>query len=56
MQKPKIGDKIIHTEYVYDRITKGEVIQILALQFLYQAKDGHIRHCMFKEDWKHENN
>ena len=46
-KRPKLNDEIIHTEYTYNRVNQGKVIQLLDMQFLYQMKDGAIRHCMF---------
>ncbi len=51
-KKPELNDEIIHTEYTYNRVNQGKVIQLLDMQFLYQMKDGAIRHCMFDEDWR----
>ena len=50
-QKLEIGDQIIHHEPWYRQSSKGTVIQILDLQFLYKMKCGAIRHCMFNELW-----
>ena len=48
---PKLGDKIEHTCTLNGKF-KGKVVQLLAMQFIYETKEGHIRHCMFREDWK----
>ena len=48
---PKLGDKIEHTCTLNGKF-EGKVVQLLAMQFIYETKDGHIRHCMFREDWK----
>ena len=47
----KLGDKIEHTCTLNGKF-EGKVVQLLAMQFIYETKDGHIRHCMFREDWK----
>jgi len=50
--KPNLGDQITHTEPAFDRENSGKVVQLLAMQFVYETDDGHIRHCMFHEMWK----
>ena len=47
---PKLGDKIEHTCTLNGKF-EGKVVQLLAMQFIYETKEGHIRHCMFREDW-----
>ena len=49
-----LGDYIIHKEPYFDRVNKGKVVQLLAMQFVYETEDGNRRHCMFREDWEHE--
>jgi hypothetical protein len=49
--KPKVGDMITHTEPYFKRENSGKVIQLLAMQFVYRTEGGHIRHCMFSEQW-----
>ena len=51
---PMLGDYIIHKEPYFDRVNKGKVVQLLAMQFVYETEDGNRRHCMFREDWEHE--
>lgn len=51
MKRPSIGDTIEHTEIYFDRQRTGVVIQVLALQFVYEA-DGNEHFCMFNENWK----
>ena len=41
-KRPKLNDEIIHTEYTYNRVNQGKVIQLLDMQFLYQMKDGSL--------------
>ena len=48
---PKLGDKIEHTCTLNGKF-EGKVVQLLAMQFIYETKEGHIRHCMFREEWK----
>lgn len=49
---PLLGDMIEHTCTLNGRF-EGKVIQLLSLQFIYETKEGYVRHCMFWEDWKH---
>jgi len=55
MKKPNIGDIIEHREPAFDRVNIGKVVQLLSMQFVYETKEGHIRHCMFKEIWSKVN-
>ena len=50
--KPDLGDRIIHKEPAFNRENEGEVIQLLAMQFVYRTDNGHDRFCLFKDDWK----
>ena len=52
---PQLGDYIVHNEPYFDRVNEGVVVQLLSAQFIYETKEGNRRHCLFKEDWKHEN-
>lgn len=54
MKKPSIGDTIEHTEVYFDRQRTGIVIQVLALQFVYEVEgnEGNEHFCMFNENWK----
>ena len=49
---PKVGDKIEHTCRLNGKF-EGKVIEMLAMQFVYETKEGHHRHCMLREDWKY---
>jgi hypothetical protein len=50
-KQPTLRDVIVHTEASYNRVSEGKVIQLLSMQFLYEERDGAIRHCLFEEDW-----
>tara|TARA_R100000306_G_C4344529_1_gene126975 strand:- start:687 stop:863 length:177 start_codon:yes stop_codon:yes gene_type:complete len=54
MKRPKVGDRIIHDEPEFERITQGVVMDILSSQFTYQTDNGLIRFCFYKDIWKHE--
>lgn len=49
---PELGDYIEHSEPAFNRVNEGTVVQLLAMQFIYETPKGHIRHCMFTEQWK----
>ena len=49
---PKVGDKIEHTCRLNGKF-QGKVIEMLAMQFVYETKEGHHRHCLLREDWKY---
>ena len=49
---PKLGDKIEHTCRLNGKF-EGKVIELLAMQFIYETQDGHHRHCLFREDWRY---
>ena len=49
---PSLGDKIEHTCRLNGKF-EGKVIELLAMQFVYETKKGHHRHCLFREDWKY---
>ena len=51
---PKVGDKIEHTCRLNGKF-EGKVVQLLAMQFVYETDTGYNRHCMFREDWKYIN-
>ncbi len=51
---PKVGDKIEHTCRLNGKF-QGKVIEMLAMQFVYETKEGHHRHCLLREDWKYIN-
>ena len=42
---PLLGDIIEHTCTLNGRF-EGKVIQLLSLQFIYETKEGYVRHCM----------
>tara|TARA_R110001606_G_scaffold379613_2_gene539745 strand:- start:545 stop:721 length:177 start_codon:yes stop_codon:yes gene_type:complete len=48
---PELGDKIEHICTLNGKF-EGEVVQLLSMQFIYKTAKGHLRHCMFKEQWK----
>jgi hypothetical protein len=50
---PSLGDKIEHTCRLNGKF-EGKVIELLAMQFIYETKEGHHRHCLFREDWKYK--
>ena len=43
-----LGDYIIQRDR-FNRENAGEVVQLLATQFVYETAEGHVRHCMFRE-------
>ena len=45
-KQPKLGDYIIHREPAFNRENAGEVVQLLAMQFVYETAEGHVRHCI----------
>ena len=49
-----IGDKREHTCRLNGKF-EGKVVQLLAMQFVYETDTGYHRHCMFREDWKYIN-
>ena len=55
-KEPAIGDYIQHSEPAFDRVNEGKVVQLLAMQFIYETPKGNLRHCMFTEQWKHIKN
>ena len=54
-KQPEIGDYIVHNEPAFGRVNEGKVVQLLAMQFVYETPDGHRRFCMFREDWRTKN-
>jgi hypothetical protein len=50
-KKPNLGDKIEHT-CTLNGTFKGEVVQLLAMQFVYRTDKGDERFCLFKESWR----
>ena len=49
---PQLGDNIEHTCRLNGKF-EGKVVQILAMQFVYETKDDNRRFCMFREDWRY---
>jgi len=49
---PQLGDYIEHTCQLNGRF-EGKVVEILAMQFIYETPEGHSRFCLFREDWNH---
>jgi hypothetical protein len=49
--KPEIGDRIEHTCSLNGKF-EGKVVELLAMQFVYETKEGHRRFCLFRETWK----
>ena len=47
---PKVGDKIEHTCRLNGKF-QGKVIEMLAMQFVYETLDKNRRFCLFREDW-----
>tara|TARA_B100000575_G_C23049086_1_gene603874 strand:+ start:918 stop:1097 length:180 start_codon:yes stop_codon:yes gene_type:complete len=47
---PQLGDYIEHTCSLNGR-HEGKVIQLLAMQFVYETPKGESRFCLFREDW-----
>ena len=53
MKQPKAGDRIIHDEPEFERITEGIVVHVLSSQFVYKTEEGYFRYCFTKKDtWK----
>ena len=48
---PNLGDYIEHTCTLNGKF-EGKVVQLLAMQFVYETKEGNRRFCMFKETWR----
>jgi hypothetical protein len=34
---------------------EGKVVQLLAMQFVYETKEGNRRFCLFRETWRYLN-
>ena len=49
---PEIGDTIEHTCRLNGKF-EGKVVELLAMQFVYETKEGHRRFCLFREDWRY---
>ena len=50
--RPKEGDRIRHTEPEFDRVTEGNVVLLLAVQFTYITDEGYTRFCFYKDLWE----
>ncbi len=50
-QRPELGDMIEHTCTLNGKF-EGKVVQMLAMQFVYETKEGNRRFCLFKETWR----
>jgi hypothetical protein len=48
---PELGDYIEHTCNLNGKF-EGKVVQLLAMQFVYETKDGNRRFCLFRETWR----
>lgn len=48
---PNLGDRIEHTCSLNGKF-EGKVVQLLAMQFVYETKEGHRRFCLFRETWR----
>jgi|TARA_R110001606_G_scaffold396133_1_gene569701 hypothetical protein len=49
---PQIGDKIVHNERGHGGTNEGKVIELLAMQFVYETDEGQTRFCFYREDWR----
>lgn len=54
-RKPEVGDMIEHTIPSLDIRRRGEVVQLLSAQFVYETEDGSRCSCLFTEVWKEVN-
>jgi hypothetical protein len=53
MKLPEVGDRIIHDEPEFERVTEGIIVDILSSQFVYKTEGGYFRYCFTKKDlWK----
>tara|TARA_R110002051_G_scaffold318571_1_gene401076 strand:- start:2910 stop:3083 length:174 start_codon:yes stop_codon:yes gene_type:complete len=52
MKIPRIGQRIIHEEPDFDRVTEGYVVDLLSIQFTYETYAGKIKSCFYKDNWK----
>ena len=50
-KQPKVGDLIEHICTLNGKF-EGKVVQMLAMQFVYETKEGHRRFCLFRETWR----
>ena len=51
-KKPPLLYDMIEHKCTLNGIFEGKVIKLLSKQFIYETKEGYVRHCMFWEDWK----
>ena len=49
-KNPQVGDLIYHICKLNGRF-EGKVVQMLAMQFVYETLDKNRRFCLFREDW-----
>jgi hypothetical protein len=52
---PQLGDKIVHNERGHGGTNEGKVIELLAMQFVYETDEGQTRFCFYREDWRNIN-
>ena len=48
---PNVGDRIEHTCRLNGKF-EGKVVQLLAMQFVYETADGNKRFCLYREEWR----
>jgi hypothetical protein len=53
-KQPVVGDMIEHTCNLNGKF-EGKVVQLLAMQFVYETKEGNRRFCLFRETWRYLN-
>ena len=51
--KPQIGDYIEHHCAVNGKF-QGMIVEILAMQFVYETSTGITRFCLFSENWNYK--
>jgi hypothetical protein len=56
-RKPAIGMLVEHEEPAFGRVHRGEVVQLLSNQFVYETHTGLRKMCLFNESWReiHDN-
>lgn len=52
VRKPKVKQKIVHSEPEFPRETTGTVTALLSAQFAYETPEGITRYCLYKEIWR----
>ncbi len=50
--RPELNQRIRHTEPEFDRVTEGNVVLLLAVQFTYITDEGYTRFCFYKDLWE----